>query len=450
MRALGAVVVACLSVPAPLYAHARLIKSQPSANEVLATPPDAIRLWFSEEPEIALTVVTLRDASGGIVGLGPVSRGPATPLAVGLVIPVSLRPGTYTVEWRTAAEDGHPTNGSFEFTVSGASANAPTVSPAPPAVTTGLNTPAVDASSPAYAAIRWFSYSGMMLLIGALVFHWVVVPHVRARLSDTDALKRTDRRAAMLGMVASGTVALAAVGRLLAQAAATAGSSNEFNLHQAGIIVSRTQWGAVWIAQLIAALAATAALDQAARRLGQGGWLVAAFAAFIVAFTPGLSGHAVASQHYAALMVLADSAHVIAAGSWLGSLVCVVAIAVPTALALPSETRGAFIAPAVQAYSPIALGASGVLLVTGAFAALLRSPSVGRLIHSQYGQMLLVKLAVVCVLALVGLYNWRMVLPMLASDHGAARLKRSARVELLIGAIVVAVTAVLVATPTPT
>jgi methionine-rich copper-binding protein CopC len=75
---------ACLWAPVPLYAHAHLTKSQPGANETLMAPPDAIRLWFSERPEIALTVVAPRDESGEAVGLGASHGGAATPLEIDL------------------------------------------------------------------------------------------------------------------------------------------------------------------------------------------------------------------------------------------------------------------------------------------------------------------------------------------------------------------------------
>ena len=68
-----------------------------------------------------------------------------------------------------------------------------------------------------------------------------------------------------------------------------------------------------------------------------------------------------------------------------------------------------------------------------------------------YGRTLLVKLAMVVLLALVGAWNWRRVRPALASDDpvAGARLRRSATLELLFTLLVLAATAVLVALPTP-
>ena len=51
--------------------------------------------------------------------------------------------------------------------------------------------------------------------------------------------------------------------------------------------------------------------------------------------------------------------------------------------------------------------------------------------------------------AALGAWNWRRVRPALGAAPGAGRLRRSATAELLIGAALLGVTAVLVALPSP-
>jgi len=70
---------------------------------------------------------------------------------------------------------------------------------------------------------------------------------------------------------------------------------------------------------------------------------------------------------------------------------------------------------------------------------------------TSYGRTLLIKLAVVLLLVIVGAFNWRRVRPTLATGGTAAsaRLRHSATLELALGVLVLAVTAVLVALPTP-
>jgi putative copper export protein len=70
------------------------------------------------------------------------------------------------------------------------------------------------------------------------------------------------------------------------------------------------------------------------------------------------------------------------------------------------------------------------------------------LVANDRGKTLLIKLAVLSVVAVTGAYNWLRVKPTLGQSEGAPRIRRCALVELSVGILVLAVTAVLVATPT--
>jgi copper resistance protein C len=118
MLALGAVPSASRGAPAGRHVH--LLKSEPSANDTvpaLAT----IRLWFSEKVELKVTTVRLVTVAGGAVTVGSPSRSDAELNApVVSTVVKALAPGTYTVNWSTAANDGHPTKGTIEFVVKSA------------------------------------------------------------------------------------------------------------------------------------------------------------------------------------------------------------------------------------------------------------------------------------------------------------------------------------------
>src|SRR3982074_996217 len=48
--------------PARAWAHAHLKRSEPAAGSKVASPPDVIRLWVSERPELSMTFVSLKAA----------------------------------------------------------------------------------------------------------------------------------------------------------------------------------------------------------------------------------------------------------------------------------------------------------------------------------------------------------------------------------------------------
>src|SRR5689334_23402006 len=92
----GAIValMAMLAVPALLLAHARVTRSDPAANARLDVAPTAIRLWFSEAPEVKLSSITLKDSSGATMRLGELRRGD-TSVALEVAILDTLEAGRY-------------------------------------------------------------------------------------------------------------------------------------------------------------------------------------------------------------------------------------------------------------------------------------------------------------------------------------------------------------------
>ena len=71
------------------------------------------------------------------------------------------------------------------------------------------------------------------------------------------------------------------------------------------------------------------------------------------------------------------------------------------------------------------------------------------LTDSAYGRMLGFKLLALAGVGALGLWNWRVVQPGLAREGGERRLAISAVAEIAFGALLLAVTAVLVATALP-
>lgn len=102
----------------------------------------------------------------------------------------------------------------------------------------------------------------------------------------------------------------------------------------------------------------------------------------------------------------------------------------------------------MKAFSPTALACASLISVTGVFAAWLHLGMVSGLWQTAHGVMLLLELAILSVVAATGAYDWRRVEPALGDASGAGRLRRSASVEVAVGALVIVVTAGLVATPT--
>jgi len=111
----AACVVSLAAAPAPFHLH--LLKSVPEADATVDAPPPAIRLWFSQPPELAVTSVKVTGPRPrtAVVPLAPLARGDS--VLVVASVKGTMAPGTYTVAWRTMAKDGHVARGTFAFTV---------------------------------------------------------------------------------------------------------------------------------------------------------------------------------------------------------------------------------------------------------------------------------------------------------------------------------------------
>ena len=450
--------LAILSLPLALWAHAHLRRSEPSANERLASSPSAIRLWFSERPELAFTRVRLRGADSSEIALGTLARMTDDPMGVTLPITTPLAAGKYTVLWRTAAADGHASSGSFGFELTVAApvvASVDTTSRVPSghAVVTADSVASPSASLNASAATRWLEFMALLAVVGAVVFRLGVLPRAtramagalpeETRLEISDTARRLAQAALILLLITT-------VSRLYGEARTVLGADRPIDGAALAATLG-TRWGMGWLVGAAGIVAAAVGFVLVRRWRSETGWLVAAIGAAALACSPALTGHASATRPVG-LAIITDLAHVLAACAWLGTLLTLLFTALPLVRATRSMAgigSGALVASLVRAFHPIALTCAAVVVASGLIAAWLRLPTVASLWDSSYGRILLMKLAFVAAVAILGAINWRRVLPTLGDDSAARRITRTASAELTIAALVLAVTAVLVSTSPP-
>jgi putative copper export protein len=200
-----------------------------------------------------------------------------------------------------------------------------------------------------------------------------------------------------------------------------------------------TRWGFALRLELGAAAVALVSFFLAARRM-RGAWLLAGISAVVLAVTPALAGHAAASPRFTSLMIVTDFLHVLGGASWLGNLLSIMLIGVPIALTLDGPGRWEAVASLVNAFSPVALASAAIVGTSGVVASWVHLEHVAALWQTAYGQVLLLKLALVAITLIIGAYNFRRVQPQLVGQAGAARLQRSAAIELSVGLLILLVT----------
>ncbi|HEY3287235.1 MAG TPA: copper resistance protein CopC [Gemmatimonadaceae bacterium] len=459
-------------------AHPRLVRTDPAAGARVAAPR-ALALTFNEALSAALCRVTLLDGAMKPVTLDAVKSVSGDPKTLSVVIRGSMAPGHYTVKWQVAGDDGHPMRGQYTFEVEAGATGATEHRQGAPmllaGVTFALPLPAVASAlrpwmaaaagtvaaaargldsadaefgveSPAYVLLRAIQSVAVIALLGVLALHFLVGPRLARIVPDGIAALRMAEQAAVRWLTpALALLLVATIGRLFAQQAALFGTEEMPTQASLSAILFQSLWGRAWLI----AFGATIVGLVAARRLrgaGAAGWMPLAVAALALTVSMAMSGHAAAASAFAMTL---HALHVIGAGGWIGSLGILMLVTVPAVLRSGEDEPHLPIAGLVRAFSPTALACAGLVAATGVAAAWRNLGSASGLWESRYGQVLLVKLALLSIAGLVGFYNWRFVLPGLGGETATGRLRRSAAVELAAAALVLVVTAVLVATPMP-
>ncbi|MBW3606311.1 MAG: copper resistance protein CopC/CopD [Actinobacteria bacterium] len=388
-----AVLVVIALATGTAWAHAFEVEHTPAQGARLRQSPDEVTLRFTE-PVIAGAVdVVVRDAGGTVIKTGePVLRRQQREVRLPLL---AAGDGIYVTSWSViAAADGHVTAGEFAFAVGDADRALPLANDS----TETMNVGAV--------ASGWLLLAGISLGGGALIAQ-IALPLDMQQ----DRMVDTMSRAGLLSAGAGGSAQLLALGLL-----------------SPGRDGTPLWWSVPGAATMtaVAVLALALLAVVAARRRMALGLLVAAGGVW------SLRGHAAA---YGGMWLAAvDFVHLSTAAAWIGSL-AVVAVVLWRSRDQGREALLAIIGP----YSRMALWLVAGVVATGVVSAYRLVGTVGALLSSGYGLVLVGKLVLVAVV--VTLAGWARLwwLP----RHRVSALRRVSTAEVGTLAVVLSAAAVL-------
>jgi copper transport protein len=486
-------VVALLCAAPAAFAHAQLLGTSPASGATLAAQPELVIFKFGENVGGALGAVRVYDAAGNEVDDASVShpRGDAHWIAVGLQ--PHLPDGTYTATYRVISADTHIVYGGLVFNIGHASA----VSKVTVAGLISRNESG-RVTKIAFGVTRALDYLSIALMLGGLAFLVVAwIPALRALAEAGEdgwrsAARTFARRLQRLLYVAIALGVIVSVLGFLLQGASAAGVSLWTSLK--GSVLNdtlSTRFGTVWAARALDWLALGALLLGAQAR-GRGlvpelrsdanaqtprrdatapaqhetraltpsppRSILAALTlgAAYLALTPALAGHA-SIEHPTWLFFPSDVLHVLAASVWVGGIACLL-LALPAATRrLEGRDRSRLLLAMLARFSPLALVAVVTIAITGVVQALIDVRSFDGLLHTTYGALVIVKVALLLVLISLGWVNRERVLPALrrlveaGSTPGAAGVlaRRTMRGELALMLCVFGVTAALISYTPP-
>ena len=387
-----------------LYAHAMLVSAEPAADSVVSASTRRIRLVFSEPIEPSLAGVSLVDAKGRLTKL----RVAGDPYDVDAVVALlaELASGAYRVVWHVVSADGHPVGGSYVFWVGSKNGPVPAADVAENQLAERTWGPSLLAAPVLPALARGVAVGCAMALAGLLIF--VTWPGRRTGEVGGSLTRGLALAAPTLFALhfAMWVVNVSPSHRLTGSALAAAADSVTGKVELWRLALSVLALWALWLM----------------RRPR----IALAFSLAVVVLS-GATGHSAAIQPW--LAVPARSLHLVAGAIWLGGICWLLQCARREATSFAHEANRV---------STLALWSVIVVAASGLGMSFLFLSSIGDLLHSGYGGVMLGKVAGLLMLAAFGAYYRTRILPRLGSDLTTApRFNTVLRRELVVMAIVV-------------
>jgi copper transport protein len=407
----GVALLIALATATPASAHALPVASDPPPGAILQHPPRVVTMTFNKAPEPALSYINVLDTAGRHHEVGHAAASPTDPrvLSVGVA---GVGKGVYTVSWRTvASDDGHRITGSFAFGVQ----------VLPPSRFSTQEAAATSALTAVGVAARAVYYVAIVFLLGGVAVAISVDPQFWGRL-----------RSAL-----TGAWVLAIIGVI---------GITDSQLRSAGAgwdqLVHTSLWGS-FATRLVPALAGAGALLIAPRvssRMQRWTMAAAGLGAALSSLADAAANHA-STESNPAVSVALQWVHILAAGALIGGLTASLLVI----SSVPEQLRSRLL----ERFAIVAVGCLLVIAATGVLRSIAALGSWSGLVTTLYGALVLAKVALILILAFLGILNRANARRATSPPKGFRRVG-SAQVVVGVVALVISSALVNVAPPSAT
>jgi putative copper export protein/mono/diheme cytochrome c family protein len=305
---------------------------------------------------------------------------------------------------------------------------------------------------------RTAQFAAAAMLSGVTFFVLFVAEPVWARAfgGPEDAVTGLRRQFVRLGWIMLALSIASGFAWLMLVASRMTGQSLEGAISEGGVwkVLTETRFGNDWLLRAVLAVLIAISIKRIEPLRGwPSRWEGAVGVLLSGAFMASLAwaGHGGAGVGPAGeIQVFADALHLIAAGAWIGGLVPF-ALVMACALRRRSEAWTLVAADITRRFSAFGVIVVGVLLLTGLSNTWFLVGTLPRLLGTTYGQLLLLKIALVIAMVAVAAVNRLVLVPRLRDTAGAAgvlsQLWRNGLIEIALGLIILAVVGTLGTTP---
>jgi copper transport protein len=388
------------------YAHAFVIKSNPSSSQSLTVSPSRVDVYFSEPVDLRYSKLAVLDSNGKQIDNKDIKNINGDQMALSVTLPSSLKDGVYTVTTKVLSQvDGHVTDNAFVYGVgeSGISKNLSAAAGA------NVNKQGSQLYIPD-AIARFPTLIGQVIIVGsAFTTLWLWRPISKIDWFK-DLLKQTrksiDSRLMILVVIGSAILVISDFGIVYVQAASINVGIGE---------VVMTKFGNVWAARVVLSFILLVVSILGYRRLKNDHNKIAVSnkeitTIFVIGLatlaTTSLIGHGAANGKL--LPITIDFIHNLAASVWIGGVIYLALVVVPgikKSTSLEEITKISLISIIIPRFSSLPVVILGVIIITGPFLLYVLESNLGLTLASLYGKILIVKLLLAAIMIGIGGYN---------------------------------------------
>ncbi len=422
--------------PLAVSAHAILLRSDPPANAILYTAPQQVRMWFSEDLNPAFTTAIVINPHNQRVDKHDAHVSASDSKEMDVSLEPNLPPSVYIVIYRTdSADDGHILTGSFIFTLASPNGTVPTLNgntiPGQGLLggnPTGLYTGQLDGPTLFNLIAITLVEVGAIFWVGVHIWQVFVSQKLVEPGPALEAIKRQEQRRfeRYWAIPALLVIFLANIGVLVGQGLYITGGqlSGAINPSLLVNLVTSGRFGTYWfMRECVVIVALLLALYPLLFR--QRSALASRFLPLVNLALGGLLFIAISMSSHASAVspslvfyaVVADWLHLAAAAMWVGGMMYIATIYLPTLKHQSLVERVHSLITTLPAYSPLAITGVILMAVTGPFSAAVHLNSVMQLVDTAYGRALVVKIILVGALLLTSAFHVLVLRPRLAKEY---------------------------------
>jgi methionine-rich copper-binding protein CopC len=108
--------LAALAMPAPVFAHAIMVRSTPEKDSTVTESPKQVDVWFNDKVGTEYKALAVIDSKGNRVDNKDLVQETFDQSHLYATVP-TLPPDTYTVRYRVVSIDTHIVTGKYQFTI---------------------------------------------------------------------------------------------------------------------------------------------------------------------------------------------------------------------------------------------------------------------------------------------------------------------------------------------